>query len=182
MASPEDAELVGRSRKGDRAAFSILYEKYRTRLFGFCYRLTGSREGAEDVVQTAFLKAYQSIASLDDPRLFYYWLFSIARNEALSQVRGKRGANANAALDEAEEVWEGESPHERVVAEETHMLVERLLGGLKPEYREVLILRQFEFLSYAEIATITGGSISAVESRLFKARKALAARLAPYMK
>jgi RNA polymerase sigma-70 factor (ECF subfamily) len=61
-------------------------------------------------------------------------------------------------------------------------LVERLMGQLKAEYREALILRQYECLSYAEIAAITGDSISAVESRLFKARKALAQRLAPFVR
>jgi RNA polymerase sigma-70 factor, ECF subfamily len=180
MASPEDAELVGRSRKGDRAAFSALFEKYRLRVFAFGYRLTGCRQTAEDVVQTTFLKAFQSLASLDDPGLFYYWLFSIARNEALAGLR--RGKNATASLDEAAEVWDDDSPHERVVAEELHALLKSLLGRLKPEYREVLILRQYESLSYSEIAAITGDSISAVESRLFKARKALASRMAPYMK
>jgi RNA polymerase sigma-70 factor, ECF subfamily len=180
MASPDDAELVGRSRKGDKAAFSILFEKYRHRVFAFAYRLTGCRQTAEDVAQTTFLKAYQSLAALDDPRLFYYWLFSIARNEALAGLR--RGRNATASLEEAADVWDDDSPHENVVTEELHVLVKRLLGQLKPEYREVLVLRQYESLSYAEIAAITGDSISAVESRLFKARKALAMQMAPYMK
>jgi RNA polymerase sigma-70 factor (ECF subfamily) len=182
MTHPDDAELVGRSCQGDRAAFTELYEKYRRRLFAYCYRLTMRRETAEDAVQSAFLKAYQSLATLDDHRLFYYWLFSIARNEVLGQLRAERGTAASTSVDEVDEAWDGESPHEKLVHEETLALVERLLGRLKREYREVLILRQYESLSYAEIAAITGDSISAVESRLFKARKALARQLAPYMK
>lgn len=181
MTYPEDAELVGRSCKGDKAAFSTLFEKYKRRVFAFSYRLTDCRETAEDVVQTTFLKAYQSIATLDDHRLFYYWLFSIARNEALGQIRRQHRDGVRTSLDEYDEVWEGDSPHEALVHEELQTLVERLLGQLKAEYREVLILRQFESLSYAEIAAITGDSLSAVESRLFKARKALAKRLAPYV-
>jgi RNA polymerase sigma-70 factor, ECF subfamily len=182
MASPEDAGLVARSRNGDRAAFSALYAKYRHRLYAFCYRLTGQRDAAEDAVQASFLKAYQSIGTLDDPALFYYWLFSIGRNEALGIIRHRRNGRMGEPLDQAMDVWDDDSPHERVVARETQALVEDVLKRLKPEYREVLILRQYEFLSYAEIAAITGDSISAVESRLFKARKALAARLAPYLK
>ena len=181
MANPEDGELVGRSCKGDKAAFAGLYQKYQHRVFAFCYHLTGCRETAGDVVQTTFLKAYQSLATLDDPRLFYYWLFSIARNEAFRQMRRQRGAGVKVSLEEAEDVWDGESPHDILVKKETRVLVERLLGQLKAEYREALILRQYESLSYAEIAAITGDSISAVESRLFKARKALAKQLAPYM-
>jgi RNA polymerase sigma-70 factor, ECF subfamily len=182
MTHPEDAELVGRSCRGDKAAFSALYAKYRQRLFAFCYRLTAHRETAEDVVQSTFLKAYQSIATLDDHRLFYYWVFSIARNEALGHIRRQPAAGMRASLDEVDDVWDGESPHEQLVHEETHALVERLLGQLKAEYREALILRQYESLSYAEIAAITGDSISSVESRLFKARKALAKKLAPFVR
>lgn len=182
MTYPEDAELVGRCCKGDKAAFSALYEKYRRRVFAFCYSLTDSRETAEDVVQTTFLKAYQSLATLDDHRLFYYWLFTIARNEVYAHLRRRQGSGVATSLDDAEDVWDGESPHEQLVNEETHALVERGLALLKAEYREALILRQYESLSYAEIAAITGDSISAVESRLFKARKALSRLLAPYMR
>lgn len=182
MTHPDDAELVVRSRSGDRAAFTALYDKYHQRLFAFCYRLTACREAAKDVAQNTFMKAFQSLATLDDHRLFYYWLFSIARNEALSHLRRERKAGLRTPLEDAEDVWDGESPHDRLVEEETRTLVGRLLNQLKPEYREVLILRQYESLSYAEIAAITGDSVGAVESRLFKARKALARRLTPHMK
>ena len=182
MNHPEDAELVKRSCRGDKAAFSTLYEKYQRRMFAFCYRLTASRETAEDVVQSSFLKAYQSLATLDDPRLFYYWLFTIARNEVFCYIRKRRGTGVTISIDEAENVWDGESPHEKLVNKEMLELVEHLMGQLKAEYREALILRQYECLSYAEIAAITGDSISAVESRLFKARKALAQRLAPFVR
>jgi len=182
MTYPDDAELVGRSGKGDKEAFSLLYAKYQRRVFAFCYRLMGHREAAEDAVQTSFLKAYQSLATLDDPRLFYYWLFTIARNEVFCHIRKRRGTGVTISIDEAEDVWDGESPHEKLVNKEMLELVERLMGQLKAEYREALILRQYECLSYAEIAAITGDSISAVESRLFKARKALAQRLAPFVR
>jgi RNA polymerase sigma-70 factor (ECF subfamily) len=182
MKPQDDAGLVDRSCKGDKAAFSALYEKYQRRVFAFCFRLSQNRETAEDVMQTAFLKAYQSLASLDDHRLFYYWLFSIARNEMFRHLRQERGVGFRTDLDEAEDVWDGDSPQERLEREETLAAIERVLGLLKAEYREALILRQYESLSYAEIAAITGDSISAVESRLFKARKALAKHLAPLLR
>lgn len=182
MNHPDDAELVARSRQGDKAAFSSLYERYHQRLFAFCYRLTACRETARDVAQNTFLKAFQSLASLDDHRLFYYWLFSIARNDAISQLRRERKGGVRVPLGDAEDVWDGESPQEKLENEETRALVERLLNQLKPEYREALILRQYESLSYAEIAAVTGDSVSAVESRLFKARKALAKQLAAHVK
>jgi RNA polymerase sigma-70 factor (ECF subfamily) len=182
MISADDAELVNRSWKGDKAAFSRLYEKYRPRVFAFCYRLTANPETAEDITQTSFLKAYQSLGSLDHHRLFYYWLFSIARNEAFRHIRRHRGDGLRADLEDAEEVWDGASPYDTLVEEEVHTMIERGLRQLKAEYREALILRQYEGLSYAEIAAITGDSVSAVESRIFKARKALSKQLAPLLR
>jgi RNA polymerase sigma-70 factor (ECF subfamily) len=181
MTCSADEELLKMARKGDEAAFSAVYDKYARRLCAYCYRLTANRDSVEDIVQTTFLKAYESLSTLDKPGSFHYWLFSIARNEAYSFLRQKR-TNGVVKSFEEEDVWDFESPHEKLVHEETTEMVQRFLGELKVEYREVLILRQYEKLSYVEIAAITGDTVSSVESRLFKARKALAKKLAPYVK
>ncbi|HTP13975.1 MAG TPA: sigma-70 family RNA polymerase sigma factor [Bacteroidota bacterium] len=175
-----DAELLSRIRAGDQASFTMLYEKYKRRLFGYCYRLIQDRQSAEDVVQTTFIKAFESIQTLDKPELFYYWLFTIARNEVYGFVRRKRSNRIVRSLEDEEDIWEVESPHVQMVQQETSELVQQLLNQLKVEYREVLILRHYDKLSYAEIAAITGDTIPSVESRIFKARKALAKNLKPY--
>lgn len=182
MTYPADEELLNKTRKGDEAAFTALYDKYVRRLYAYCYHLIANRENTEDIVQTTFLKAYESLSTLDKPGLFHYWLFSIARNEVYSFLRQKRTNGAMKSFEEEDDVGDFESPHERLVHEETTEMVRRFLGQLKVEYREVLILRQYEKLSYAEIAAITGDTVSSVESRLFKARKVLAKKLAPYIK
>jgi RNA polymerase sigma-70 factor (ECF subfamily) len=181
MMSSADEEVLKTARNGDEAAFSALYDKYARRLYAYCYRLTANRDSAEDIVQTTFLKAYESLSTLDKPDSFHHWLFSIARNEAYSFLRQRR-TNAVVKPFEQEDVWDLESPLEKLVHEETTEMVQRFLGELKVEYREVLVLRQYEQLSYIEIAAITGDTVSSVESRLFKARKALAKKLAPYVK
>ena len=180
MSAPTDKELLAKIREGDKSAFTTLHNKYEHRLFAYCYRLIPNRQNAEDIVQSTFVKAYESLATLDKPELFYYWLFSIARNEVYGFVRHKRRNGVMHSIDEEKEIWDSETPLDKMVNEETTDLVRLLLGQLKIEYRETLILRQYEKLSYAEIAAITGDTISSVESRLFKARKVLARKLKPY--
>lgn len=177
-----DVDLLSKIRAGDKRSFTALYEKYSRRLFGYCYRLIQDRHAAEDIVQMTFSKAFESLNGLDKPELFYYWLFSIARNEVYGFIRQKRSNGVVHSLDDEVDVWDTESPHTQMVQKETSELVRDVLNQLKAEYREVLILRQYDKLSYAEIAAITGDTISSVESRLFKARKALAKKLGPYFK
>ena len=175
-----DEDLLGQIRSGNDRAFSELHNKYRRRLLAYCYRLMQDPMAAEDVVQIAFQKAYESLSSLDKPDLFFYWLFSIARNEVYGHIRKNR-RNGTPVSIEDEDIWADETPHDQVVRKETSEIVQLLLSQLKVEYREVLVLRQYDKLSYAEIAAITGDTVGSVESRLFKARKALAKKLAPYL-
>jgi RNA polymerase sigma-70 factor (ECF subfamily) len=180
MNFPEDKELLNRIRLGNERAFTDLYNKHWRRLLAYCFRLLQDRVAAEDVVQMAFQKAYESLNSLDKPELFFYWLYSIARNEVYGVIRKTRKNGTISSIDEEQDIWDEETPHEVVVKTELAELVQHHLNHLKVEYREVLVLRQYDKLSYAEIAAITGDTISSVESRLFKARKALAKKLAPY--
>jgi RNA polymerase sigma-70 factor (ECF subfamily) len=104
-------------------------------------------------------------------------MFTIARNEVYAHLRRARSNG----LEGNEDVWESDSPHEEFVAQEQVELVQRLLTQLKPEYREVLLLVEYEQMSYADIAAITGATLSSVESRIFKARKALGKKLKPFL-
>ncbi len=171
----EDDKMVQRAAAGDRSAFGILYTKYYRRLFSYCRSLVQDPEAASDVVQTAFTKAWESLPSLERPGSFYFWIFTIARNESYNVLRSRR----NGFTELLEDVWDPETPHEHLVRQETSHQVDEGLNHLKPEYREVLILRHVEKLSYVDIAAITGDTVSSVESRLFKARKALIKYLTP---
>lgn len=175
-----DPDLISRSLAGDNRSFSILHARYAPRLFSYCFRLLEDRSSTREIVQSTFIKAWKSLKSLDDPNLFIYWLFSIARNEVYASLRVKRRNGVAHSLDD-EEVWLEDPTHESFLQTEVQEIVRRSLSLLKHEYREVLILRQFEQLSYAEISAITGDTLSSVESRLFKARKALVKHLKPYV-
>ena len=178
MQPVSDTELLLRLKTGEKSAFGPLYERYRRRVYGYCLRMLRDTDRAQDMVQAVFLKALESAASLERPEIFTCWLFTIARNEIYSALRRSRTGQT---VELQEEVWESETPHDIYVRQESAMQLESALARLKPEYREVLILQHLEQLTYGEIAAVTGETVSSVESRLFRARKALVRQLGPYM-
>ena len=176
MDSPTDEELIQNLRQGDMQAFEELYHRYKRHIFTFCLKLTGDRMLAEDTTHDTFIKMHRSIDSLSDVRLFRTWLFTIARNGVFNQLRK---GHRNGSVEDGS-VWTDETPLSLTERTETSAIVSACISGLKAEYKEVLILREYEQKSYEEIAAITGNSESSVKSRLFKARKALAQKLRPY--
>lgn len=171
-----DEQLVKLLQEGEASAFALLYEKYRSPLYLYCYRLLHDRQLAEDATHDAFLKIRSGVGSLKRAELFRAWMFQIARNEMMQHLRRSR---RNGQVD-IERVWEEETPLEQYEQLETKELVQQALRMLRTEYREVLILREYEQFSYAEIADITGTTESSVKSRIFKARRALLKKLEPY--
>ncbi|MFH0988721.1 MAG: RNA polymerase sigma factor [bacterium] len=171
-----DLALVHDLLANDGAAFEALYENYKHPLFAYCERILGNSADAEDVVHDTFLKVQQELASLRDPALFKRWLFRIARNEALMKIRKRR---MNGQVD-TDSVWDDTTPHHQLEAKETVAIVQQLLMNLKPDYREALVLREYENLSYAEIAEIVSATEGAVKMRIFKARSALTEKLKQY--
>jgi len=170
-------QLIKRLKEGDSAAFGELYRKYRGRIHRFALKLLQRTDLAEDIVQETFLKMHDAIATLDRNPSLASWLFTIARNEVYSHLRKER---RNGQRVDADEVWIGGTVFDEVSEAETVEIVQRFVACLKNEYKEVLMLREYEGLSYEEISAVTGDSVSSVRSRLFKARKALTQKLKPY--
>lgn len=170
-----DADLVESFRAGDGEAFTTLYERHRAGVLAYARGLLGGGEAAEEAVQAGFVRALESLPGLRSPEMFRTWLFTIVRNEAYMQLR-------RPTLERLEEgqVWDGESPADAAVRADDVQRIRLLLERLRPAYREVLLLVTYEEMTYAEIAAVTGTSVSAVESRIFKARRALARALEPY--
>ena len=173
-----DEQLVKDLRNGSVDAFEELYHRYKRHIFTFCLKLTGDRSLAEDATHDTFLKMHQNIGTLNDISLFRSWLFSIARNGIFRQLHRQQ---RNGSLDE-ESVWSEETPLTVAENNDISKIISACINALKPEYKEVLLLREYKQHSYDEIAMITGNSESSVKSRLFKARKALAEKLKPYFK
>ncbi len=171
MQAQIDEQLIERlSNEGDRP-FLHLYHRYKHRVYAYCYRLLRHPQNAEDATQETFVKIHRSLDTLENTASLQAWIFSIARNEAFTILRRQR---PTAELEEeTRDVWDDENPLEKVVQKERAVIVQHCLGLLKPSYRELLILREYEELSYVEISSITGASESAVKSGLFKARRAM---------
>ena len=165
--------LIEQLKHGDQRALGQLYQEFSSGVFAYCLKILADRQLAEDVVQETFLKVRQHAGSIEKNESFKSWIFRIARNEALMQIRKRR---QNGQIDD-NTVWEEETPHLQLVKAERSEMVNRLLDSLKHEYREVLVLLVYENMSYAEIATITGATESSVKSRIFRARKAMIERL-----
>lgn len=176
MQPPSDEQLVARLKAGDREAFGELYAQYRPRVYRFALKLLRDADQAEDIVQETFLKARGAILSFQASGSLLSWLFTITRNEVFNQLRKTR----NNGRVEEEDVWEEETPLDGMMGMETVEIVQTMISQLKPDYREVILLREYERLSYIEIAQVTGNTESSIKARLFKARKALVKKLKPF--
>lgn len=165
----DDAALVARCLRGDPEAFEPLVGRYERVLFSVALRLVGDYEDARDATQNAFVRAYVHLDTFDPTRKFFSWMYRIVVNECLNLKRARRPAEA---LGDAQVAAEP-GPVEQVAAREEHDRIQAALLELTAEYREVVVLRHFADLSYAEISETTGVPEKTVRSRLFSARKRL---------
>lgn len=182
----DEAPLVARAKAGDASAFSELVSKYERKVFRLAKNITRNDEDAEDVLQDAFLKAYEHLDRFEGNSKFYTWLVRIAVNEALMKLR-KRKTDRTVSLDEPLElgeevmhreiaVWDG-NPEQQYSGEEMKKILEDALDTLKPDFRTVFTLRDIEELSTEETAEALDISVAAVKSRLLRARLALREKL-----
>lgn len=176
--SISDEQLAIRLKNGESQAISTIYLKFKYGLYSFCYRLVSDSAIAEDVVHETFVKIISERTKLQNPLALKAWIFTIARNEAFAVMKRKK--NFRELREHDENIFEDES----VISEgqERQIIIEQFLNKLLPQYKEVLILREYEQLNYEEIASVTGTTVSSVKSRLFKARKALFEKLEPLWK
>jgi RNA polymerase sigma-70 factor (ECF subfamily) len=174
----EDA-TIDAFRRGDEFAFVTLYNRYRGPVYIFCSKLLLDEDLAGDALQETFLRVYENRGRLLRTTAFRSWLFAIARNQCYNAIRqGRRTVSLGAV---AEQAVTGATPATRLERREQTELVNRFLGQLKFEHREVLVLREYQNMSYEEIAAVTKTTVSSVKSRLFKARRRLAGFLEPWL-
>jgi RNA polymerase sigma-70 factor (ECF subfamily) len=176
MESMSEADLVREARRGAEEAFIGLYQRHRTAVFQFAWRLTESRAAADDITQECFLTLIRS-AAFDAARGdLRSYLFGIARNLVFRHLRisgreAEESADAPAAVDVLAEMLKAERSE----------LVAAAIAQLPVLQREAIVLFTFEELPLEEIAKITGVDPGAVKSRLHRARQALRAALAPLL-
>ena len=190
-APSEESILVAAARSGDIGAFESLVRRYDRNVFRIAQHITQNREDAEDVVQDAFLKAYQNLGQFQGQSKFYTWLVRIAVNEALMRLRRRRPERM-VSIDEDVKTEEDSMPREiadwspnpeqQYTQAELKDILGKTIQGLPPSFRTVFVLRDVEGLSTEETAAALELSVPAVKSRLLRARLQLRERLNKYFK
>ena len=181
--SAHDQRLLQAARGGDREALATLLEKHQQRVFGFGMKMCGDPEDAKDVAQDTLLAAVRSLRDFRGDASISTWLYTVARSFCIKKRRRTKGAPArHDPLDRAvaEKAFEPElGPEQLLLGREAREIVAAALDEMEPEAREIVLLRDIEGLSAPEVAKVTGLSVSAVKSRLHRARLSLRERLRP---
>jgi RNA polymerase sigma-70 factor, ECF subfamily len=179
--------VVERCLRGDSGAWAELVRSHHRRVYGMCYRFTGSASDAEDLTQEVFLKLYGNLRSFNsDKGSFTTWVTTLTRNLLVDHFRRSRMERSTDSLDagweDAEESRTGaellrderRSPHDQAVGRELETMVQAALAKVSPELREAVILRDLEDMDYKEIALVLRVPEGTVKSRISRGRAELA--------
>ena len=173
----EERELILRCQQGDEAAFETLIRLHEKKVYTLCRRMCRSEDDALEAAQDAFLAVWRGIGSFRADAAFSTWLYRLATNACLDLLRREKRHGDAVSLDDegapAEPVDRAPLPEEALERAETQRMVREALLALPDDYREILLLRETEQLSYTEIAEITGLELGTVKSRISRARQAL---------
>ncbi len=186
-----DAVLMLRVKRGDRAAFTELVEKYKQPVMNFVHRSLRDETEAEDVAQNVFLQVFKSRARYERTAKFSTWLFTIARNLCLNELR-RRSRHPAESLDESHAEHEGQptrqyedkmifQPPEKMLHQELAQKIEAALAELPEIQRTAILLCRRDELSYEEIARVLDCSLSATKSVIHRGRETLKEKLKPYL-
>ena len=174
-AESDDADLVARAKTGDVDAFELLVKRYRNEVFALAYHFVRSREQAWDVSQEVFIKAHNALARFRGDASFKTWLMRITANQCKDYLKKRRLETVS--FDDSRLAEDAPShvlpPDRSLEAEEIGAAVRKALGKLSHKHRTAFILREFEGLSYEEMAGVMNCSIGTVMSRLHHARRKL---------
>lgn len=172
----DDSLLIQQCVRGDRAAFGELVLRYQDRLYNSVFRVLGNGDDARDIVQDAFLSAYQSLACFKGDARFFTWLYRIAVNLAISYKRKHRAvlvadySRDSGGLAEPYDDSVDSQPGEALDRAEDEQRLQDALNRLSPEHRIILVLKEIEGQKYEEISEILQVPIGTVRSRLHRAR------------
>jgi RNA polymerase sigma-70 factor (ECF subfamily) len=166
---PTDEDLVAAVQAGDSAAFDTLVRRWDRKIQGAAFRVLGSDDEARDVSQEAFLKAFRGLAGFKREARFSSWLYQIALNLCRDRLRRRRGREF-LSLDEldAAPARPGASLIDALEAKDLSRRVAAAVDGLGPEQREVIVLKEYQGLTFPEIAEILGLPVSTVKTRLYR--------------
>jgi RNA polymerase sigma-70 factor (ECF subfamily) len=181
QAKDTDKQLVARVQKGDKRAFDMLVLKYQYKVHAIVSRYIKDFDEVNDVVQEAFIKAYRALAKFRGDSQFYTWLYRIAVNTAKNYLVARNRRPPANDVDAADaDYYEGsdrlrdiDSPENLLYRDELEAVVDNAIKDLPEDLRTAVTLREFEGLSYEEIAEVMDCPVGTVRSRIFRAREAI---------
>lgn len=184
-----DQELVTRVQRGEKHAFDLLVRKYQQKIIKLVTRYVHDPSEAMDVSQEAFIKAYRALPDFRGDSAFYTWLYRIAINTAKNYLiaQARRPPTADIDAHDAEQ-YEGQSllkeydtPERLLLKDELEATIFKAIDALSEDLRTAITLRELEGMSYEEIAQTMGCPVGTVRSRIFRAREAIDAKIAPLL-
>ncbi len=181
------SDLVREAQGGDRDAVKAIYEIFAPRIYNFLVRMLGSREEAEDLTQQTFLIAIGRLPGLRDANQIESWIYRIARNEAYQRFRRKKALRLDeeyAGSPETSDLIERRlhaNPEELLLTGELRQVLQKVLLGLPPRSREVFILAIIQGMSYKDVSAVTGRSLLAVKTDIYRARLSARHELRKYL-
>ena len=189
MTVTDDFTLIRSIQAGDHQAFESLVRRYQRQVANLIYVTMGGRDDVEDIAQEVFIRVYRSLPKFKFDASFFSWLYRITMNLCIDEIR-KRKIRRVLSLDYLTEDNLEKSRKNKdytmasdsVLTEEKRQVIQSALQRLTPEHREVLVLREYQDLSYNEIAETLGLRLEAVKSRIFRARMELKYLLNDYFK
>jgi len=182
---PTDHQLVLRVKKGDKRAFDLLVLKYQFKLQAIVGRFVRDTDEVADVTQEAFIKAYRALPRFRGDSQFYTWLYRIAINTAKNYLvsKSRRPANTDIDIEDAEQfsnnvkLTDDTTPESAMMTDQLADVIKQSLTALPEDLRTALTLREFEAMSYEDIATVMNCPVGTVRSRIFRAREFLDERV-----
>jgi RNA polymerase sigma-70 factor (ECF subfamily) len=190
LSDDTDAVLVQQVQAGNKEAFGLIVRKYQQRLYKLVCRYIRDPSEAQDLTQEAFIKAYKGLANFRGDSALYTWLYRIAVNTAKNYlVSQSRRAQADVDINDAEH-YEGMAanaakewgtPERQLLTQEIQQVIFQVIESLPDDLRSAVTLREFDGLSYEEIAQIMDCPIGTVRSRIFRAREAIDKALKPLL-
>ncbi|MCP4200312.1 MAG: sigma-70 family RNA polymerase sigma factor [bacterium] len=184
-----DAEIIAAVLKGDKEQFGEIVKRYQGRLVNFLYRLLYDQAEAHDLAQEVFFKTFQALDRYDSRYKFSTWLFRVGQNAAIDRLRKRRlklvSMDRPSKNQDTDSTWEFPSeergPYGELRNQERGDAITEAIKALPWEYRELIVMRHYGELSYAEIAELKELPLGTVKNKLFRARQILKESLADYL-
>lgn len=188
-AKETDQRLVERVQQGDKRAFDLLVKKYQHKIIALISRYIQDHYEVQDVAQEAFIKAYRALPRFRAESAFYTWMYRIAINTAKNHLvaRGRRPPGSDIDVDDAENyshalaMKDGDTPEANLMRDELESAIYSVIEQLPDDLRTAISLREFDGMSYEDIAQVMDCPVGTVRSRIFRAREAIDKVVIPAM-